>query len=110
MGVRGSGAWEKTFVWPWNTDESQVWLYADSDEAGMKWLHEEQGFAWHLRRRCKALHAGTLDGQKDFNDLHRSACGHDRAEWTKGLRAMMRRQYERGKRTRKYRPKRERVK
>jgi hypothetical protein len=74
----------------------------------MKWLHEEQGFAWHLRRRCKALHAGTLDGQKDFNDLHRAAAARARAEWTKGLRAMMRRQYERGKRSRKYRPKRER--
>ncbi|MEA3212454.1 MAG: primase [Chthoniobacter sp.] len=108
LGVRGSGAWEKTFAWSWNNDEVQVWMHADSDEAGMRWLHEEQGFAWHLRRRCKALHAGTLDGQKDFNDLHRAACRRDRAEWTKGLRAMMRRQYERGKRTRKYRPKRER--
>lgn len=110
FGVRGAGSWEKAFAWSWNHDEGQVWVYADADDAGMKWLHAEEGFAWHLRRRCKALHAGTIEGEhKDFNDLHKAACRRGRAEWTAGLRAMMRRQYERGKRTRKYRPKRERA-
>ncbi|MEA3207818.1 MAG: primase [Chthoniobacter sp.] len=110
MGVRGSGAWEKVFVWNWNHDQAQAWLFADGDDAGMTWLHAEQGFAWHLRRRCKALHACAWEGVKDFNDAHRGACVKDRAEWTRGLRAMMRRQFMAGKRTRKYRPKRERVK
>lgn len=104
LGVRGAGAWEKVLAWGW-PEEAQVWLYADGDEAGMKWLNEEEGFAWHLRRRCKALHAHTLEGVKDFNDAHRASVAEDRAGWTEELRAVMRRQWTSGSKCRRYRKK-----
>ena len=101
---------EKLVSWPWDEDSAQVWLYADSDEAGRNWLEEEQGFAWHLRRRCRALHAHVCEGSgpdgrnKDFNDLHRAACEVDREQWSAELREALRNQWQRGQRRRRYRP------
>lgn len=105
VGVRGAGAWEKVLAWSW-PDDAQLWLYSDGDEAGLKWLNEEECFAWHLRRRARALHAHTLEGVKDFNDAHREAVATDRASWTEDLRATMRRQWATGLRSRRYKPKR----
>lgn len=108
LGVRGSGAWEKTLVWAWPEDTAQVWLYADGDEAGLRWLNEEGGFAAQLRRRAKALHAHAMEGVKDFNEAHQAAVAQDRGAWTEDLRETMRRQWTVGQRRRRYR-KRERV-
>ena len=106
IGVRRRRRLGKVFVWNWSQDEVQAWPLADGDEAGMAWLHNEQRVAWHMRRRCRALHACAWDGAKDFDEAHKTACAKDRSGWSQGLRGMMRRQWKAGLRTRKYRPKR----
>lgn len=69
-------------------------MIADSDEAGMSWLEKEDGFAAHVRRRCRALHAMCWEGVKDFNDAHKAACeSNGREAWIAGLREMLRRQW-----------------
>lgn len=105
MGIRGSSSWEKALHWTWVEDTTQIWLFADGDEAGMKWLEEHDGFASRLRRRSKTLHPMSWEGFKDFNEAHLAAVKHDREMWSADLHEMLRRQWKRGMRMRRFRPK-----
>jgi len=73
FGLRGATTWRRLLEYKWRVDAT-VFLLADRDEAGRRWLVGDGCFAEEMRKRVRFVYGfwPRIDGAKDLNDAVRA--------------------------------------
>jgi len=73
FGLRGAETWRRLLKYKWSADAT-VFLLADRDEAGRRWLVGEGCFAEELRKLVRFVYGfwPKIEGAKDLNDAVRA--------------------------------------